>query len=246
MELLPELKRRFERIETAHAGLFEQMKAAAVPFWWHAPREAAGVILHNGTICRIDTGKRVIGVTAHHVYHRYFEERKTDSSFTCQFGETTVTPESLIIDGDRRLDLVTFDLSGVSASDCYVSDSWPPERPNAGDLVMYGGIPGTPRKVDMTTGTAHFVFDAITGLITDVGRESILICVDYKKLYEADDIGGEIVSTVGGGTSGGPVYRIDDSAEPFSLGLVGFIAEADSVLLARHASLIGADGMIQR
>jgi hypothetical protein len=55
MELLPELKRRFERIEKAHVGLFEQMKARAVPFWWHAPREAAGVILHNGTICRIDT-----------------------------------------------------------------------------------------------------------------------------------------------------------------------------------------------
>jgi hypothetical protein len=91
VELLPELKRRYGRIHASHPALFGQMKARSVPFWWHAPREAEGIILHNGTLCRIDTGSRVIGVTACHVYAKYMEERTQDSTFTCQFGAVTVT-----------------------------------------------------------------------------------------------------------------------------------------------------------
>jgi len=223
------------------------MKAHSVPFWWHGPRDAAGVILHNGTLCRVNTGTRVIGVTAHHVYNKYLEERTADKLFTCQFGPTTVNPEDLLIDENRRLDLATFDLPEVGGQhERSVSERWPPERPKPGDLVMYGGIPGTPRRVDMATEQAHFIFDTITGFITDVGYESILIRVDYDKLLDADNLEGEIVSTVGRGTSGGPVYRINESVEPFNLELVGFIAEADNVLLARHASLIRSDGTIER
>lgn len=247
MELHPELKRRFVRIAHAHPRLFAQMKAKAVPFWWHASKEAAGVILHNGTICRIDTGERVIGVTAHHVHNKYVEERSEDKTFTCQFGAQTVTPEELVIDEDRRLDLVTFDLSGMSApEDCYVPAKWPPEPPKEGDMVLFGGVPGTPRHVNMETERAHFIFETITGLVTSVGFNSILIKVNYGNLLDADNLDGEVVSTVGRGTSGGPVYRIDESAEPFNLDLVGFIAEADNVLLARHANLIRADGTIAR
>jgi hypothetical protein len=110
---------------------------------------------------------------------------------------------------------------------------------------MYGGVPGEPRLVNMKTGQAHFMFDTITGLVTSVGFDSILITVNYAKLLEADNLEGPIVSTVGRGTSGGPVYRIDEYAEPFSLQLVGFIAEADNALLARHANLIRADGTIE-
>jgi hypothetical protein len=223
------------------------MKARSVPFWWHGPREAAGVILHNGTLCAVNTGTRVIGVTAYHVYDKYLEERATDKSFTCQFGQTPVNPEDLLIDEYDRLDLATFDLSAVDGyRDRSVSESWPPARPKPGDLVMYGGIPGTPRRVDIATEQAHFIFDTITGLITDVGYESILIRVNYDKLLDADNLEGPIVSTVARGTSGGPVYRINESVEPFSLELVGFIAEADTVLLARHASLVRADGTIER
>ena len=70
--------------------------------------------------------------------------------------------------------------------------------------------------------------------------------LQWIKLLDADNLDGEIVSTVGTGTSGGPMYRIDEFGEPFNLEPVGFISEADNVLLARHASLIRADGTIDR
>jgi hypothetical protein len=73
-----------------------------------------------------------------------------------------------------------------------------------------------------------------------------MVRVNHGKLLDADNLDGEIVSTVSPGTRGGPVYRVDESGEPFNLELVGFIAEADNVLLARHAKLIRVDGTINR
>jgi hypothetical protein len=139
---------------------------------------------------------------------------------------------------------VTFDLSGIGG-DCYAPAAWPPPKPTAGDLVMYGGVPGAPRLVNMKTEQAHFLFDTITGLVTSVGFASMLIAIDFARLVDADNLDGPVVSTVPGGMSGGPVYRVDESAEPFGLELVGFIAEADNVLLARHADLIRADGTVE-
>jgi hypothetical protein len=183
MELHPDLKKRWERIEQAHDALFEQLKYKCVPFWWHGDRQANGVILHNGTICVVDTGELVIGVTAHHVYKKYQEERATDKTFVCQFGDLTVAPEELLIDEDERLDLVTFDLSPIiGAQQRFVPSKWPPKRPEPGDLVMFGGSPGTPRTVNLETDTATFSLDTVTALVTGVGYDGILIRVNYSKL----------------------------------------------------------------
>jgi hypothetical protein len=79
------------------------------------------------------------------------------------FGAAIVTPEERLIDQDRRLDRVTFDLFGLSApGDAYIPTTWPPEPPKEGDLLIYGGIPGAARHVNMETEQAHFVFAIIT------------------------------------------------------------------------------------
>ena len=58
------------------SGLAECMCA---PFWWSVakPEDTAAWILHNGTICYVDTGSRRIGITASHVYKEYLADKKT-------------------------------------------------------------------------------------------------------------------------------------------------------------------------
>src|SRR5215218_9216980 len=47
-----------------------------------------------------------------------------------------------------------------------------------------------------------------TAIMTSTSRR-----LQWIKLLDADNLDGEIVSTVGTGTSGGPMYRIDESGE---------------------------------
>lgn len=220
----------------------------AAPFWWHGPTKDDGDILHNGTICKVDTGKRIIGVTADHVYAEYLKDRATGKPFVCQFGDVTVVPEERLIDHDERLDLATFDFSDIIRDRArFVARSWPPVRPKVGDPVMYGGFPGYSRTVELEAARARFSFQSVTGLIGDVSAQSIVLNVDYSKLWDADMPEGTVSAIQPGGISGGPVYHIDDAASPFRFELVGFIYEQNDeyrCALARNADLIRSDGTI--
>ena len=82
MQLHPDLRKKWEYLnrDGAHLQLFDEAKPMAVPFWWHGPTKDNGDILHNGTICKVDTSARIIGVTADHVYGEYLKDRPTGSS----------------------------------------------------------------------------------------------------------------------------------------------------------------------
>jgi hypothetical protein len=86
-------------------------KSACVPFWWHGQDEDGTYrVYHNGTVCFVHTGKRLIAVTAQHVFDRYRTNRRTRSETRCQFGSTTIEPEARLIADSEYLDLVTFDV----------------------------------------------------------------------------------------------------------------------------------------
>ena len=109
--LHPLLKEKWDALgNDVHQGLFDTAKMMSVPFWWHGPTPEIPEIYHNGTICLVDTGEHVIGITAWHVYDAYRQHLETGEPFVCQFGPLTVFPENLLIEQDRRLDLATFDI----------------------------------------------------------------------------------------------------------------------------------------
>ena len=71
-------KDAFDRME--RAGYLPAMRQLALslcaPFWWHGQGgDGPYRILHNGTICYVHTGERVIGVTADHVYRQYLKDK---------------------------------------------------------------------------------------------------------------------------------------------------------------------------
>ena len=250
MQLHPDLRKKWDHLnrDGAHRRLFGEAKPMAAPFFWHGPTKNDGDIVHNGTICKVDTGARIIGVTADHVYAEYLKDRSTGKRFVCQFGDVTVVPEERLIHRDEWLDLATFDLSDIIGNRArFVAGSWPPARPKESDTVIYGGFPGYSRTADPELATATFHFESVTGLIGDVSAQRIVMNVNYSKLWDADMQEGTISAIDPRGISGGPVYRIQDAISPLRFELVGFIYEQNDeyrCALARHADLIRADGII--
>ncbi len=64
-KLHPRLETKWQALgDGAHRTLFDRMIKASVPFWWHGPTPQNPEIYNNGSLCLLDTGGRVIGVTA--------------------------------------------------------------------------------------------------------------------------------------------------------------------------------------
>ena len=181
-------------------------------------------------------------------YRKRLEKGKL---FVCQFGGLTVQPEDLRIDHDEGLELATFDLANAIGQMAgfvpHRLDSWPPDRPEVDDLMLYGGFPGNMRRADLVQAT--FSLDTVTGLVSQVTSQNIVIEVDYSRLHDADGPKGNVVAADPVGSSGGPVYRIRDMLLGHRLELAGFIyeqAQEHRFMLARPADFVLADGTLRR
>ena len=251
-KLLPRLQAKWDALgDDVHRILFNQMKSMSLPFWWHGPSPDDPEIYNNGTLCLVDTGKRVVGVTAWHVWESYRKRLEIGEPFVSQFGGLTIQPEDLRIDHDKGLELATFDLANAIGQMAgfvpHRLDSWPPDRPEVDDLMLYGGFPGDMRRMDLVQAT--FSLDTVTGLVSQVTSQNIVIEVDYSRLHDADGPKGNVVATDPAGSSGGPVYRIRDMPLGHRLELAGFIyeqAKEHRFMLARPADFVLADGTLRR
>jgi hypothetical protein len=223
----------------------------SVPFWWHGPTPDNSEIYHNGTLSLVDTGEKIIGVTAWHVWNAYRIDLANRPRFVCQFGDVTVTPEVLRIAADERLELATFELTSIYSrlqafgSVAHRPQSWPPTRPDVADLVVYGGFPGTERLHRLVEVTYPLI--TVTGMVTEVTTQNVRVEVDYKRLFDADGTEGELVGFDPAGSSGGPVYRIVDTPAGPDIEIVAFVYEQSeglTFMLGRHADVIRADGFL--
>lgn len=230
-------------------GYLDDLRARAkncAAFWWHSP--TAG-IMHNGTVCFVDTGQRIIGITADHVYQGYLDDRAQNDKFVCQFGNQVVRPEDRLIDRNKRFDLATFALPERKGdARTYLAapnTEWPPARLAEGEWVLYGGYPGTLREAKETK--AEFDFESIFTQVRQVTPQNIILEVNYAEMFWPDPPEGRQVNTVPDGASGGPVYWVNETSPLTHLTLVGFISQYQEVygtMLAKHADLIRADGSI--
>ena len=235
-------------------GYLPQLRQLAMsmcaPFWWHGEREDKEYgIIHNGTICCLNTGSKVIWVTADHVYNQYLSDKDSYQSFGCQFGSSTVQPEKYLIDRNRGLDLATFEVPGVLMAPSGISVhyplKWPPERIKDREVVLFGGFPGALREEQETK--AEHPFQSFVSAVNSVSTENIGLHLDLPNLHwpfhEGDTFNADL-----GGASGGPVFRIIEAPPIDRLELVGFIYEystAFELMFARHAHHIDSDGSIK-
>lgn len=218
--------------------------------WWYDDLKAVGEsVLHSGTVTFVNTGSRVIAVSANHVYEQYLKDKAADPSLKCQFGSVTVEPERYVIDSDKNLDLVTFDLPVVlrtaTGATVHNSPAWSPGNLAVSQLVILGGYPGNRRSEHSRTLDSDFV--TFTSRIVQSSDDHASVQLNISESHWPQ---GERLSNSPdlGGMSGGPVFRL--VTEPLeSLEFAGVVYEAHQtyeLVFCRHASTIRSDGTFQR
>jgi hypothetical protein len=226
-------------------------QSASAPFWWHGlDKEGKYRIHHNGTICFVQTPKRLIAVTAWHVFNEYRAAKAQQPNIRCQFGSTTTEPEARLIAESEYLDLATFDVSEVvvaaAGGSPYAPLIWPTREVSGGEALLYGGYPGSLRVEHEAT--ADLPFQWFAGAPISVTPENIKLHIDLENFHQP--LSGNIIPNVDlGGMSGGPVFRLVPAPPIERLELVGFIYESQpslSLLYARPSHYITEQGLIDR
>jgi hypothetical protein len=219
------------------------------PIWWHGTDEDGKYrILHNATVCFVDTGAGLIAVTAAHVLNAYISQKRDDSNITCQLGGITYNPEDHVIDLDDRLDLATFRVSSVvvagARSSCSRPATWPPVEVMAGDVLLCGGYPGAIRSEQESTATLPFQWFLASA--SDVTNENVVLALDTENchvpLSKEPIANGEL-----GGMSGGPVFKYLPPSPVERIELVGFIYQFQPhyrAMCARPTNRVDKHGFI--
>ena len=240
-----------------HKALVPMLSKSAemmcAPFWWSRKKatDRQAHILNNGTICYLNTGSAEVGITANHVLAKYLaHHNEFGDEIECQFGGSTISPESRILAQNEILDLASILVPEVLVTAAFLTPrtqhkphSWPPQRATADDVVIYGGYPGVLRAGRGRV--ADFPFEWIMGGVADVSERNLVVEPHFKTINWLDPEPGREFNTDVRGMSGGPIFRV---LEPWlRLELVGFIYEfaiQGEAILARHADFISTNGTI--
>lgn len=223
-------------------------KTSTAPLWWFMDDTATSpaAIRHNGSICFLHTGQRIVGVTADHVYRRYLTDLQSDA-VVCQIGSVRFQPERRLISRDEDVDLATFDVPEfmVAAAGCHVHHplQWPCALLTESELVMAGGYPG-PLRVERDT-QAEFPFVSLATRVRQSSEMHSALQLDLatsmwppgERLWPGADLGG---------MSGGPVFRFHGEGIEH-LRLAGFIYEYNpdyEIIRARQSVRVAADGTV--
>jgi hypothetical protein len=229
------------------AVMSDLVQAMCAPFWWTVGGPGAVRILHNGTICFVDTGSRQIGITANHVYQAYLDdlEQHGTAAIECQFGSSTISPARHAVAQSERLDIATFDVPAVFVGAStqrpkthHHAVRWPPRRVEKSEVVVYGGYPGALREEKGNI--AEMPYQWIASRVNDVSEQNIVL----EPKFDASRWLGDERNDDPGGWSGGPVFRYAHEGPIERLELVGVIYEfpLGQAVLARHADAVLADG----
>lgn len=225
------------------------VRSHTCPFWWYNDNAPIGTsILHNGTITFVNTGDRVLGISANHVYEEYLKDKANTPTTKCQFGSATVEPELYVVSRDDSLDVVTFELPIVlrTATGVAVHNAprWPPKELQVSDLVILGGYPGHRRAERI--GAADFDFVTMASRVSQCSENHVSIYLNMPHSYwpQGESLGEKPNL---GGASGGPVFRL--VSEPIeAIEFAGMIYESSDeyeLLFARHAFHVNSFGKVQ-
>jgi hypothetical protein len=214
----------------------------------------------NGSCFFLRTPKRLLLVTASHVFTEFVNAKFEDRNVKAFVGEHEFPLEERLISTGRKandpssVDIATFSikdeelrlLSGKSAI-----EYWPPGPPIEGKGIAFAGFPGTEmRRTKGGIGYGYYIATALAKRVTDRQIE-----IDLRHRDLSEHIVSGSIPHPGykvGGMSGGPVFTIAFKKESGIILLIlgGVIAEQSELqsdtLFAERADFIRADGSIRR
>lgn len=238
-----------ERAKALMAGNLDHvyrsiLKASCAPIFWSRVDDANTSILHNGTLTVVRTPKRLLGITAAHVWLQYEEDHAASPVRLQVMNAQLDAPRVIAI--SKRLDLATIQLSEhmleQMGKDIVPLPTWPPRVPQEGRGIMLAGYPGVDRLQPKS-------LEVSWGLFTALGIARRVIGPQITWVVERDQGSGDLPPNHHlGGISGGPLIGWFESANHLTqYVLCGIIAEAHQQLenvVARRADFIADDGTI--
>jgi hypothetical protein len=202
----------------------------------------AGNIPNNGSFGLIDTGEKKLMVTCCHVWDEFKEQRAKNPKL--MFGvcfdmlqPVTVEMDSILVDEDRRCDLVTFDMQSLlpicRKLDFYNLYQNQPPQINEGDVLYLIGFPGKGRLDNEDS--IGFSRQPIGAQATEVGKFRFFASVKNLGL-QVDDFGG---------ISGAPCFLVRDNLQLKFVGFTtGYAPNEMNSLSFSYVDFIRPDGTI--
>lgn len=219
-----------------------------------------GQMIDNGTYSLINTGKKQILVTCHHVWQAYLDNKKDNLNAILAInlgdGNATVSfqfPERHLIDSNATLDLAVFDFESsqilvnktliTHQKNWFPIQQWPIPKARDGEYVVLMGFPG--RQIEKLGSTCIFKAQHLCFKISHSGYKEIHILNNGENIEVFKDVKHWL-----GGLSGSPAYTVGRNGTS----LVGFVksgsgsASESSIfsgcLLLTHASFLQPDGRL--
>ncbi len=228
------------------------IRTFVAPIYWYAPNNDAGKrVLNNGTMFFINTGERIIGITAWHVYHDGYElDFKRAPNIECALLDKRFDLIENYIDCDEAQDISTFSISdqylAILNRSSHFPPSWPPEPPKAGEVPIICGFPGCLRiEHDTLIEWAHWI-----GILwaDDPGLFHSSIVIDRKNIIEDPFIKTMPEGESIGGCSGGPLFAME--YEPiWKWRIAGLVSQGPNFVEGIYTKAIcnvNLDGTIRR
>jgi Trypsin-like peptidase domain len=122
------------------------------------PTKSQPVLINTASAVIVDLGNGPVAITCQHVVKEALTRLESNPDSRFQLGGCVVDLRRQLIDQDARLDIATIALSAADVAGILSGEeigahvfrpvSWPPARPKEGELVAFGGFPGSLRTVE--------------------------------------------------------------------------------------------------
>lgn len=226
----------------------------ALPIFW----DESGIVKNNGTAFILNTGERVFGVTAAHVFDGYMECVKSGAVKVCRLAGINVPlQERLISKGTKDyIDIATFALTRNELAEfssrtlCGDQNAWPPTPPKEGWAAVVAGYPGAER-IQRAQFDCSFGVTCLNIPISSVSEYQFGCAFDRQHWIDEFGKGLPGISFDFGGISGAPALTlIMRGSGIVTWRLAGIAYQAggseisEGILFANHARLIGSDGRV--
>jgi hypothetical protein len=207
-------------------------------------------VLRNGTYGLVDTGKKKVVVTCHHVWN-YLQEAqlkypKAEIAMTLAPGHSFAVSGAEIIDADPELDIVIVDPKlpdeNFFQKEFFRISNQPTAPIQAGEAIAFVGYPEAGFVCSDNRGTFRSSFFALH--VSGVNDRAVLLLNDRNDRRFVGLYGEPLDPIKMSGISGSPAYRVGASG----LELIGLVKEGfnNEGLIKLAKICLNPDGKIRR
>lgn len=249
--MLPELNE--EEARRLAAGAYGKtlllLVASHTTVFGFKSRKKDGARIRSGSVFFVRTPKKLLAVTAKHVYEGYLSAKQDCSETVCQFGNFTFVPEDRIISTGGRVDIATFEMLDheVEKIGKKPIEYWPPMIPSEDKGILFAGFPAV-ETIQLGTREYSFGMCVGSGVARTVTDHQFTTVIEHDQLVDTLGLGRLPSPNLDiGGMSGGPVLTLVETPFMVTWRLGGVIVQgwpSADMIVAHRADTIDENGKV--